>query len=59
MVGLLTVGVLISSAIAGSAPENQGLRDAHVADIGFAAALVLAVVLVVSLLMQARPRRRR
>ena len=60
VVGLLTVGILISSAIAGSVPENSpihGLRS--LADVGYALALVLAVILVVSLLWRSRPTRRR
>jgi ubiquinone biosynthesis protein len=60
VVGLLTVGILISSAIAGSVPENSAVKGMHtVADIGYAASLLLAVLLVVSLLAGARPRRRR
>ena len=60
VVGLLTVGILISSAIAGSVPEDSpihGMRS--LADVGYAVALVLAVVLVVSLLWRSRPQRRR
>jgi ubiquinone biosynthesis protein len=60
VVGLLTVGILISSAIAASVPEDTGVKGMHtVADIGYAASLVLAVVLVVSLLARARPGRKR
>ena len=60
VVGLLTVGILISSAIAGSVPESTGVKGMHtVADIGYAASLVLAVVLVVTLLARARPGRKR
>ena len=59
VVGLLTVGILISSAIAGSVPENSGIHGLRsVADIGYAVSLVLAVILVVSLLLRSRPRRR-
>jgi ubiquinone biosynthesis protein len=59
VVGLLTVGILISSAIAGSVPENSGIHGLRsVADVGYAVSLVLAVILVVSLLLRSRPRRR-
>ncbi len=60
VVGLLVVGILISSAIAANVPEAtavHGLRK--VADVGYIVALVLAAILVVTLLARARPGQRR
>ena len=60
VIGLLTVGVLIASAIAASTPDTAGFRTLrHVADVGYAVSLALAIILVLLLLQQARPRRRR
>lgn len=61
VIGLVTVGVLIASAIGANAPDTAAFATLrHVADIGFAASLVLAIVLVVMLLAKAaRPPRRR
>jgi ubiquinone biosynthesis protein len=59
VLGLVTVGVLIASAIAASTPDTSAYATLrHVADIGFAVTLVLAICLVVVLLGRARPRRR-
>jgi ubiquinone biosynthesis protein len=60
VIGLVTVGVLIASAIGANAPDTAAFATLrHVADVGFAASLVLAIILVVVLLARARPRRRR
>ncbi len=60
VIGLVTVGVLIASAIGADAPDTASFATLrHVADIGFVASLILAVILVVVLLIRARPRHRR
>jgi len=59
VIGLLTVGILIASAIAANVPEKSSIHWLrNVAGIGYAVSLVLAVLLVVTLLRQMRPRRR-
>ena len=55
VLGVLTVGVLIASAVASTGPDSGPFRSLrHVAVVGYAVALVFAVLLVVTLLWRSQ-----